>query len=435
VSSEFPRIPEDTEPLPAKLYQAVQSLQTATAILESGEINDSAVLFSQSTERVAMWLADEGHAAEDHGDVRSKVAKAHTQRRANLARVLGVSDQSLKSLSHARSADGYGNLRPGGEPVVLNEGRAMEARDSAGAVFSALVSRADLLTLEQRSVLDHLLSQPASPRFAAEWIDAIEEAVFLGKHAAQTDDHLAVLLRRYLHPQTRAERLTFARLALLTATRARNQGRMQGPDGALAWTKLAMRLYERSPDPFRVGFLLRVRSIAFGHLGNSDAAWDHLQLAYGVAGSDDRAIHLLRNQEAVFLMREGRLTDALRIAEDLVAQAEAWGDQDQWTRRLLTLGRIKSRMGALEEAEVLIKRSVRECPREQIIVHAVAELSLANTYARSGVLDKLYTSAKVLGSLVRPYGLPWQAARANTIIQAFEGSLDCHHLEGEDDVF
>jgi tetratricopeptide (TPR) repeat protein len=430
----FPSVPTPLAPLPIKLYQAVQSFQTAIAILESGEINDSAVLFGQAAERVAMWLADEGQADEDFGGRGSGKSREHAQRRANLEEVLRVPAKSLRALSNARSTDAYGNLWSGGPREEFTEKRASQARDAAVAVLKAVQSGPSLNS-EQKLVLNHLLDQPATPRFPIQWIDGIEQAVFLGKHTAQTDDHLAALLHRYRHPQTRPERLTAARLALLAATRARNQGRMDGCDGALAWSRTALRLYERNTDRFRTGFLLRIQSIAFAHLGHNDASWKRLQAAYQVVGSEERGIHLLRNQEAVFLMRAGRSVEALKIAEDLVRQAEAWGDQDQWTRRLLTLGRIKSRIGAWDEAEALIKRSVAECPKDQIIVHAVAELSLANTYRRSNAIDKLYGSARVLGSLVRPYGLSWQAGRANAIIQALEGDLDRQHLEGEDDVF
>jgi len=433
MSLDFPSVPAVLDPLPEKLYQAIQTLEDATVILESGERTNAAHLSWLATERVALWLESQGLIPTPHKTKHGP--SEHKQRRTNLSALLGISCADLDQLAGARLTDGYGNHGTNGVSKTLTDAEALRSRDTAAAVLKAVLRHPSLLSPKQQLVYGHLLDRPALRSATTDWLNLIEESVLQGKHTSSMDDHLTVLIDRYQHPQTLAQRRVAARLAFSAASRAKNRGAMSGSSGAIAWSDRALRLSKGLNDPHRVALLLRIQAIALAHIGQNDASWNRLKAAYQVAGSNEDAIHHLKNMEALFLMHMGRYREALAIAEPLVHQAELWGDQEQWSRRCLTVGRIKSRMGQYDEAETLITQSVAECPNDHIIVHAVARMSLANTYARSKALDKVYSTAKMLGSLVGPYGLVWQARRVKVIIETLEGGLDRDNLEGEDDVF
>ncbi len=211
------------------------------------------------------------------------------------------------------------------------------------------------------------------------------------------------------------------------------------PDEALGYLERAASLAEKAGMPLLAASALN--NLGTAHAGQSGGevlareAYRRAVVLAETAGHPDLAFDALTN-EARFELDLGQMAEAISLLERADAQLTTTGNDAQKTKRILLLGRLFSRAGAIEEGYAALSEArQRARSHAQSREEALATGYLADVYAdadRGADATQLYMEATFLAQAAEApelvYQWQWQIGR----LTADAGDIDAaiEHYQG-----
>ncbi len=405
-------------PLEDDLLAAADTLVEAWHLLRGGHVERTARLADDAVElaiKAVIPLPEELRPKPGHPVAASRM---YRYRREQAARRFGIPPKKTERLHDHRLVDRFREESAGGPPAVLTEPQAVESLESATQAFLTVVNSSEVPP-ETRARVVERLGQRNDPSMEEEVLELVEHNVGWGHYHQGLHARLLRLDRVFATRPSTVGQGHHARVVTLRAHMAMNEGRPEGPDGAIALGARASSMWEVRRDRARIIHSLMIQSIGWRILRDPMRGRPLMELARDVAGDAPNLMDTVNAEWASLLLAVNEPEGAARALSDRLGRAYAEGRHVQEGRTREQMGKALMLAGRFPEAERMLLRAHALTPPDYLIAECVCANTLAELYAQMGEKRDAHLWAERVERLARGLGFRHQLRELEEMMRRY----------------